>query len=327
MSLDKETTAPESEKKETGTEKITQVAKQDILDLSKDEDLQKMKDRYGDNQSTFIKWLKEDEEFGPKCKWLLDSEILALGLKDPDLKRYYEQEIKAKRKPEQLSKEDQAKLKDNKIQDKEKNNPYENYDAEWWLRDNEKWETFKQSEYDRLRKEKWEAAAFAYKDKRRNASKPGTKKPEEKIPEAPKSDSKPTEKPAEPEKKEKKSFRKKLNPKIWFPKKEKKTDQKEGGDTKPKKGFWKTTGDVVTYLPKQAWKWTKAVGKATRKWIKAIPHQTWNLVSYAPRVARHTILKYPFFDWINHGFNKPGLKKNRDNYASKWKWEQGEKGK
>jgi hypothetical protein len=55
MDLDKEKTVPESETKETGTDKIKQVAKQDILDLSRDEYLQKMKDRYGETEDSFIK--------------------------------------------------------------------------------------------------------------------------------------------------------------------------------------------------------------------------------------------------------------------------------
>lgn len=119
---------------------------------------------------------------------------------------------------------------------------------------------------------------------------------------------KPADKPAEPKKEpdkkpdDKPKEKKKHFRSGRFTKKEK-TEKKSEDKKEKKAGFISRVG---------SWIWNG---------IKAIPHQTWNLVSYAPRVARSS-LKYVGFDWINHGLNKPGLKKNRDNYASKWKWEQ-----
>ena len=225
MDLDKEITAPESEKKETGTDKIKEITKQSISEFSEDEHLQNMKDMYGETEDSFIKWMRGNEEYAKKCQKMSDKEVLEFAKTDLGLREYH-----------------------SKIIDKKINKPKE---------DN---------------------------------------KPEVK----------PTDKPAEPKKEpDKKPDEKPKEKKKHF--RSNRFEKKENKESKEKKpGLLSRIGSWIG------------------KWIKAIPHQTWNAISYAPRVARSTA-KYIGFDWINHGLNKPGLKKNRDNYASKWKWEQAKK--
>ena len=313
MSLDKEKTAPVENKKKAGTEKVKQVAKQDISDLLNDEFLEKQKAKYGETQASFITGVRNDEDYKSKCKGMSDGEVWRFAKEEPGLKQYYEKFLK-KNKDAPSSTESKNKDTEKKAPSKNKES-YENYDAEWWLRDNEHWEAFKQSEYDRLRKEKWEAAAFAYKDKRRNASKPGTANPEEKKPEikpeAPKEEKK-IETPKEEIKKEEKIETPKPEEKKPEVKKEKKKHfrsnrfkKKEKTEKKPEAKKEKKPG----------------IGKTIGNGIKAIPHQTRNAISYAPRVAWKTAV-YGLFGRYDNGLGKPELKKNRDKYASSWKWEQ-----
>ena len=246
MSLDTEKTTPESTDKETGTEKIKQVAKQDILDLSNDEHLQNMKDMYGETEDSFIKWVRGNEDYAKKCQKMSDKEVLEFAKTDLGLKEYH-----------------------SKVIDKKINAPKE--------------------------EKKIEAKPEQTKEAIKTAPKEESKKEE----------NKPAEKPVEAKKEaEKKPDDKKETKKHFRSNRFKKKENKESKEKKP--GLLSRVGSWIG------------------KWIKAIPHQTWNLLSYAPRVARSTA-KYIGFDWINHGLNKPGLKKNRDNYASKWKWEQAAK--
>lgn len=317
-SLDKENTAPETSKKPSGTENIKNIAKQDILDLSNDEHLNNMKERYGKWVESFVKGIRTSDEYGNKCKGMSDYEVLEFGKSEPGLKEYHKQYID--RTPKNM----------------------QNYDAVSHIENNELW-AFSQKEYTRLRKEKGQEAAARYaqqwkttklykkpedkeKDEKKEVKKETVEntsekkeekveektkeqetKPEkkeepskEKTPPVEKSESKPEEKKPEVKKEKKKHFRS-----GRFKKKEK-------SEKKPEEKKEKKAGFI------------SRVGSWIGSGVKAIPHQTWNLVSYAPRVARSS-LKYVGFDWINHGLNKPGLKKNRDNYTSKWKWEQTKK--
>jgi len=279
-SLDKEKTAPETSKKPSGTENIKNIAKQDILDLSNDEHLQKMKERYGEDENSFIKWIRWSEDYGKKCQKMTDKEVLDFAKTDPGLKQYHAKVI-------------EKKVENKKPEGKEKDEKKE-----------EKKETVENKSEKKVEEIKTEKKVEKVEEKTKEQETKPEKKietPKENTPQLEKSESKPEDKKPEVKKETKKHFRS-----GRFKKKEK--SEKKPEDKKEKKaGFISRVG---------SW-----IGKG----IKAIPHQTWNLVSYVPRVARNTLFQYPFFDWINHGFNKPGLKKNRDNYASKWKWEQGGK--
>lgn len=311
MSLDSEKKVLPESTPESGAENTTKLTKHDIAATLNDGNIEEMKKKYGMTQDSFIEGVRASKKYGQKAKDLGNNDVITLAAGDPILKEYYNKYInKRKKETEAPSSLDEQQ---------QKTNPEEH------LLENDKGEKFDQKTYEKIQKEKWAKAAQEYADKRKMDLRSAEQKvetpkeapkQEDKKPEAPKEEIKTAEKPAEPkkepekkpddkpkeEKKEKKSFRKKLNPKNWFPKKEKK--EKEAKEKKP--GFFSKVG---------SW-----IGKG----IKAIPHQTWNAVSYLPRVARSSI-KYVGFDRINHGLNKPGLKKNQDNYASKWKWEQGEK--
>lgn len=283
-SLDKEKTAPETSKKPSGTENIKNIAKQDILDLSNDEHLQKMKERYGEDENSFIKWIRWSEDYGKKCQKMTDKEVLDFAKTDPGLKQYHAKVIEKKienKKPESKEK-DEKKEEKKEITENKSEKKVEEKTKEQEIKTEKKGE-------EKIKEQET-----------KSEKKPET--PKENTPPVEKPESKPEEKKPEDKKPEVKKEKKKHFRSGRFKKKEK-TEKKSEDKKEKKAGFISRVG---------SW-----IGKG----IKAIPHQTWNLVSYAPRVARSS-LKYVGFDWINHGLNKAGLKKNRDNYTSKWKWEQ-----
>ncbi len=314
MDLDKEITAPESEKKETGTDKIKEITKQSISEFSEDEHLQNMKDMYGETEDSFIKWMRGNEEYAKKCQKMSDKEVLEFAKTDLGLREYHSKIIDKKinkpkednkpevkptdkpaepkkepdKKPDEKPKED-VKKKDNKPEVKTANKPAE-----------------PKKESDKKPDEKSEPTKDTPKEDKKSESAPKEDIKKQDIKPAETPDNKPADKPAEPKKEpDKKPDEKPKEKKKHF--RSNRFEKKENKESKEKKpGLLSRIGSWIG------------------KWIKAIPHQTWNAISYAPRVARSTA-KYIGFDWINHGLNKPGLKKNRDNYASKWKWEQAKK--
>lgn len=308
MSLDKDKKTLEGSTKESGVKKTKDIAQQDILDLSRDEEIQRMKDRYGETKDSFVKWMRASDDYGNKVKNMTDAEIIEFANTEKPLKEY-------------LAKQNQSTVE----KQKSIKNP------ESYSKPEQQW-SFDQKTYEKIVKEKWWPAWWEYAMNARKQApatneketKPEIKKAEEKAPdkkpEAPKEDSKPVEKPAESKKEADKTPDKKPDGKE---KEIKKADKKDVWDKKSKKSFRKTTGDVITYLPKQAWKGTKALAKWTWNASKWTAHQTANLIKYPLRTARSTV-KFGR-QYMDHGFSKVRREKNQAAYFSKRKWEQGKK--
>lgn len=329
--------APEGENKEKkATEKVKDTVSDALFQELSDEDKKRMKDRYGDTKDSFIKGMRSSDEYGSKVKTMTDNEVIDFAKKEWSLRKHWDLYI------EKAKSENPSPYLDNKQNGSFDQKIYTKIQKEQWTpaafnyaaraKNNPKWSL-------ENRKKSWE-------EKQKTTKKPDEKKEAPKE-EARKIDDKPIEKLEEPKKEpekapEKKPDEKKETPKaevkkteekpiekLEEPKKEpekapeKKPDDKPKEEKKEKKGgkwFWKTTGDVVTYLPKQAWKGTKVVGKWIWDATKRTTHQTKNLITYPLRTTRSTV-KFGR-QYMDHGFSKAWREKNKWEYFSKWKWEQ-----
>ncbi len=324
---------------------IEKITKKDVVSNFNDEELERQKERYGKWVESFVKGIRVSEEYWPKCKWMTDYEVLEFGKSEPGLKEYHKKYID--RTPKNMenydavghinsnefwsySPKEYTRLRKEKWQE-----AAARYEQQWKTtklykkpEDKEKESITPEKGKEEKKEEKKEDKPAEKKEDTKDTPKESPKvekpetKPDEKkdgskeekketppIDKATVEDPKPAtiDKAKDEKKSEKKSFRKKLNPKNRFPKKEKKAD-----DKKSEKWFWKTTGDVVTYLPKQAWKATEFTA-----------HQTANLIKYPIRTARSTV-KFGR-QYMDHGFSKVRREKNKDAYLAKWKWEQAKK--
>lgn len=222
-SLDKEKTAPETSKKQSGTENIKNIAKQDILDLSNDEYLQKMKDRYGEDEISFIKGIRSSDDYGKKCQKMTDKEVLSFAKTDPGLKQYHAKVIEKKvenKKPEGKEKDEKKEEKKETMENKSEKK-VEEKTKEQEIKTEKKVEEKNKEQETKIEKK--------------------TEIPKESTPPVAKTESKPEEKKVDEKKTEVKKETKKHFRSGRFKKKEK--SEKKSEDKKEKKaGFISRVG-------------------------------------------------------------------------------------